>query len=186
MVRKFSHKELERFFRAIDLELNGPCTIVVIGGAALELRYATRHATTDVDLWQNPGACFLKAVVRATKLSVIRIPISPTPIAEPPYNFEDRLHVVDIKGLERLKVQVPEPHDLALLKVARGEAHDLEAISEMNEEMALSLETLMERYKETRSQVTGPKGRFLLNFLALVARLYGDDKASEVEKELEG
>ena len=71
-----------------------------------------------------------------------------------------------------------------LLKTARAEAHDLDAVEDIHRAHPLSLETLIERYRETLPQVMGPKSRFKLNFLAVIARLFGEDEALVLEKRL--
>ena len=181
---RFAPRDMERFLRLIDVELGRPCEIVLSGGAAVGLAYHSSHATADIDLWSDPGTLFWKAVKRAERHVAKPIPIASAPIAEPPGHFEDRLKRLHIRGLKKLVVKVPEAHDLALLKTARGEAHDLDAVEEIHRMHPLSLETLIERYHETRPQVMGPEERFRLSFLALVARLFGEAKAIEVERSL--
>ena len=190
MVRRFTNTECEEFLRCIDGELGGACEIVLIGGGAIALRYKGSHATTDLDLGsvserrQSPGARrggFWDAVTRASRKSNAPVPVQKASIAEPPYSFEDRLLPVDIPGLRQLRVLVPEAHDLVLLKVARGEAHDLDAIEDIHRASPLNLETLLERYQETTSQVMGSLELHRLNFLAAVARLFGEKVASRVD-----
>ncbi len=105
-------------------------------------------------------------------------------IAEPPYNFEERLLLLPMEGLKHLTVFIPEPHDLALMKTARGEALDFDAIEDVHREQPLDLQTLIERYHETKDVVTGPPARFRRSFLALIARLFGEDVAEELENRL--
>ena len=104
------------------------------------------------------------------------------PIAELPYSFEERLLTLSIKGLSKLTVLVPEAHDLVLMKVARGEAHDLDAIEDIHRAAPLDFDTLLARYRETTPQVMGSKEMHRLNFLAAVARLFGAEKADEADK----
>jgi hypothetical protein len=70
------------------------------------------------------------------------------------------------------------------MKVARGEAHDLEAIEEIHRISPLSLETLVSRYEESRPQFIGHPGNLKLSFLALVARLFGEEEARRVDREI--
>ncbi|MBI5545689.1 MAG: hypothetical protein HY901_17515 [Deltaproteobacteria bacterium] len=184
MARRYAQDEMEQFLRQVDAELARPCTIVLIGGAALSLGYHSSHATTDMDLWSPSRGPFWTAVEKVKKRDPASVPIERAAIAEPPYNFEDRLVSLELKGLARLSVQIPEAHDLVLLKTARAEAHDLDAVEDIHRTHPLSLETLIERYRETLPQVMGPKSRFKLNFLAVVARLFGEDEALELEKRL--
>jgi hypothetical protein len=154
-VRKFTTTECEDFFRAIEAELNGACEIVLVGGGAVALRYKGSHATTDLDLWsvaeprpRKKAAShvgFWDAVARAREKSPAPVPVQKATIAEPPYSFEDRLERLSIKGLKKLRVFVPEAHDLVLLKIARGEAHDLDAVEDIHRAAPLDLDTLVSR-----------------------------------------
>lgn len=184
MLRRYAQDELVQFLRKVDAELARPCTIVLIGGAALSLGYHSSHATLDIDLWSPAKGPFWAAVDRVQKREQASVPIERAAIAEPPYDFEDRLVALRLKGLEQLTVMIPEAHDLVLLKTARAEAHDLDAIEDIHQAHPLSLETLVERYRETLPQVMGPKARFKLNFLAVVARLFGETRAIDLESEL--
>ncbi len=97
---RFAPRDMERFLRLVDAELRSPCEVVLIGGAAVGLAYHSSHATADIDLWSDPGKPFWEAVKRAEKHLAKQIPIAPAPIAEPPYDFEDRLERLRIKGLK--------------------------------------------------------------------------------------
>ncbi|MBK7862502.1 MAG: hypothetical protein IPJ65_28625 [Archangiaceae bacterium] len=172
--------------RRVDAELSSPWQIVLIGGGAVALKYKGSHATTDLDLWSVASADsserdFWDAVDRATAGSRVHVPIQKAPIAEPPYSFEERLLKVPIAGLTKLEVLVPDAHDLVLMKVARGEAHDLDAIEDIHRAVSLDLETLVARYRETVPQVVGSKEMHRLNFLAAVGRLFGERAAERVD-----
>ena len=49
-MRKFAAAQFEDFLRRVDCELKEPCTIVLIGGGAVGLRYKGSHVTSDLDL----------------------------------------------------------------------------------------------------------------------------------------
>lgn len=187
ILRKFTTAECEDFLRHVDGVLSHSCQIVLIGGGAVALKYDGTHATTDLDLWSvvvrnGEERVFWDAVDRARALVTSPVPIQRATIAEPPYSFEERLLPLPITGLRRLEVFVPEAHDLALMKVARGEAHDLEAIEDIHRASPLDLETLIARYSETAPQVMGSTEMHRLNFLAAVARLFGDEAADQVDR----
>lgn len=167
----------------VDHALDTVVSIVIIGGAAVALGYRIANETADIDLWGLPDPTFWIAVDRCRHHETA-VPVSTVGIATPPLNFEDRLIRIPIPGARRLEVFVPEIHDLALLKTARGEAHDFAAIAGVHLQVPLSLETLIERYGESLSQVIGPVGRFRLNFLALIERLFGEKTAEAVEDRL--
>lgn len=186
-MRRFTTTECQDFLRRIDAELDAACEIVLIGGGAVALKFKGTHATTDLDLWsvsevKTTRGGFWEAVERARDSVDEPVPVQKATIAEPPWSFEERLTPVVLAGLTRLRVLVPEAHDLVLMKVARAEAHDLEAIEDIHRASPLSLDTLIDRYKETTSQVVGSLASHRLNFLAAVARLFGDAAAQRADE----
>ena len=76
---------------------------------------------------------------------------------------------------------IPEVHDLAIMKAGRALTHDLVAVEDIHRKHRLNLETLVARYYETRTQVTGSFSDFTIGFLALVERLFGAKAAEQVE-----
>lgn len=179
--RRFSMPELRSFLEAIDSLLAENVRVVIIGGAAVGLGYWSAHSTSDLDLWDRPGQAFWRAVA---SLGQDDVPVQVAAIAEAPFNFEDRLVPLQPGGFKHLRVFLPEAHDLAMLKVARGHSHDLAAIEEIHRVHPLSLETLIERYRETLPQVMGPPERFRTSFLAMIERLFGPQVATLTEGSL--
>ena len=156
----------------------------MIGGAAISLAYQGTHATSDLDLWPQSKKAFWQAVERATAKSKHPVPVQEAAIAEAPESFEERLKPLRITDLRQLRAFVPEAHDLVLMKTARGEAHDLDGIEDIHRANPLRLETLVERYEEMRATIIGPPSRFLTSFLAVVFRLYGDSRATDLKQQL--
>jgi hypothetical protein len=101
-----------------------------------------------------------------------------------PYDYEARRRPLAIAGLDHLTVLVPEVHDLVLMKVARGLTHDLDGVEDVHRVRALDLETLVARYYDTRTQITGSPSAFQLSFLALIDRLFGAYVARKTEARL--
>lgn len=182
-MRKFSSSELASFLRRIDQMLTQPCDVVLIGGGAVGLYYDGTHVTSDLDFWSVSDPEFWKAAAQVN-LTEPRVPVQHAMIATPPYNFEDRLLPMKLPRATRLRVFVPEAHDLVMMKVARAEAHDLAAIEDIHRASPLRLDTLAARYRETRPLVIGPKRLHQLQFLAAVARVFGDEAAAQLERDL--
>lgn len=183
-MRRVRASEFEAFLRLVDEELSQECTIVIVGGAAIGLAYAPDHSTTDIDVMPTRSKALWEAVERANARSKAPVPFQAAGLVQPPYEYEDRLRPLPIPGLKHLEVLVPEPHDLALMKVARGEAHDLAGIEDIHRASPLSLETLLARYEESRVQFIGNPADLRLGFLALVARLFGEREAERLERKL--
>jgi hypothetical protein len=85
----------------------------------------TADAAAVLGVSAGAATQMLRRLERAQARSEGTIPFQAVGIVQPPYEYEDRLRPLPVSGLKHLKVLVPEPHDLALMKVARGEAHDL-------------------------------------------------------------
>jgi hypothetical protein len=179
---RYRPEELEQFLREVDRDLRELVDIIIIGGAAVGLGYGSRHATKDIDLWTNPAKPFWDAVERVRARTGSTVPVSPTPIAEPPEGFEERIQRYELEGTSRLRVWLPERHDLALMKAARGEAPDLDAIVDIHRHEPLQLETLIQRFPEMMPM--GPPSRFRMNFLAMIAAVFGEPVADEVDARL--
>jgi hypothetical protein len=83
-------------------------------------------------------------------------------------------------------VLVPERHDLAMTKLARGYEHDLrlQALEDIHRLQPFDPALLLARFGET--EVVGPRRRFALALLDLFARLFGDDEAQRHAGILDG
>lgn len=183
--RSYRPQDVREFLRLLDRELRRPVTITVIGGAAIGLTCDNRHATTDIDLTPIGDEEFWRAVERARKRMPEPVPVQSAGIYAAPYEYESRRTPLPLDGVRHLRVLVPEVHDLALMKVARGLTHDLEAVQGIHRVHPLDLETLIERYYDTLTQVMGPVENFTLSFLSLVDRLFGAAVAGEIEQRLQ-
>lgn len=174
---------LKRYLMSVDRHLAEPLRVVVIGGAAAALAYHARAVTSDIDTKDTVPTALEEAAAKARAETGLEIQVQPVAIYDGPYEFEDRLVELDL-GFAKLKVEVPEKHDLALMKIVRGYEHDLEAIEQMHRYEPLALETLVERFRSEMKHVTKRGGELRLNLLALVARLFGDIAATRTEQKL--
>ena len=174
-MKKYVADELSRFLEAIDSVLDQPTRVVVIGGTAAALRYGVKHPTSDIDTWNRITGDLERALIQARRITGLDVPVSQSGQAEGPENMEARFERV-LPHLSRLHVEVPERHDLVLMKTVRGYQHDLDMIAEIHQNSPLDLQVLIERFAET--DPVGPPQRFKDNFLAVVERLFPDDLAS--------
>ena len=161
--------DLVRFLKAVDHALARPAEVVIIGGAACAIRYGVLYATRDIDTWSELSAGLSGAVARARETTGLAIPFGPAGVADGPHGFETRLVRV-LPQLKRLRVRVPERHDLVLMKMVRGYEHDLEAAEAMHRRKALRLDTLLERYESEMGSVVGHPTRLRGNLLGLEPR----------------
>ena len=161
-MREFHPDDLMRFLLALDANLSRSTRLVVIGGAALALGYRVERATLDLDTF-----CDLKgleeSLQRARADTGLDIPVEFAAIAQAPWNYEDRLVELNLEGARNLHVFVPEAHDLALMKIVRGDAADLGAIEALHQRSTLNPELLVTRFQEEMGHVIGDK-RILLSY----------------------
>ena len=94
----------------------------------------------------------------------------------------DRVVERVLPHLTRLKVLVPERHDLVLMKAVRCYEHDLAAISEIHQRASLDLAVLVQRFEEEMTPIGEPT-RIRNNFLVVVERLF-PDAADTVARQL--
>jgi len=178
---RFGRLELIAFFRAVDAQLSGNGSLRLVGGAAVGLCFVPTYQTRDIDYtWADPE---VQAAIAAVRRGWPGLPVLRTGVYFAPYSHEDRLQALEIPGLRRLTVQVPERHDLAVMKVTRGFDRDLDAVEQMHRAEPFHLDTLVERFAET--WVTGPQRLADIGFLSLVETLFGEQAADAAEAMLE-
>lgn len=183
-IQRFSQGDIETFLRAIDRHLAKSYSIVVIGGAAAAIAYHAVDFTVDIDTTTSIDEIAF-ACNEAKKETGLHIPIGPAGVFDAPFHYEDRVIRIASLNLKKLSIMVPEVHDLILMKVIRGDAHDLEQIEGIKDKQAINLATLEQRFRSEMKHVIGNQRTIRLNFLAMVARLFGEEKAERIEKSLE-
>jgi len=170
-MRVYTPQELRRFLAAMDRALDRPAEVVVIGGAAAALEYGVATGTRDIDTWTRVHESLAVAAERARQTTGLGVPFSRSGVADGPHDFESRLERT-LPRLRRLKVMVPERHDLVLMKVLRGDEHDLQAIEAIHQRSPLELPILVKRYREEMSATIIDPGRLRGQFLTMVERLF--------------
>lgn len=176
MPARFEASALFEFLGRVDRELASPCTILLIGGSAVSI-VDPAHSTSDVDVLSPGSEEFDAAVARLRARGESVLPVQVVGIAEAPEGFEERTQKIPLERAVRLTVLVPERHDLAMMKLARGYEHDLQALEDIHRLQPFEVETLVARYHQT--EVTGPRRRFALALLDLIARLFGGAEANK-------
>jgi hypothetical protein len=86
---------------------------------------------------------------------------------------------VNLPALRKLEILVPEKHDLVLMKIVRGYEHDLETAVDIHARHGLDFETLITRLASEMGHVVGDMRKLDLNFLALIERLYDEERLEE-------
>lgn len=182
-MRRYDGRQLTEFLEALDARLGEDADIVIIGGAALVLAYGGTHATVDIDLFES-GQELLELCDQVNRETGLGVPVEVAAVADAPYEYSDRLVPLNL-GLRRLHVRVPERHDWAIMKAIRANSHDLQGIEELHSKQRLRREVLVERFWATNHAI-GDASRLRTGFLAMIARLFGDEAADEAEQAIAG
>ena len=181
-MRIYTPDELRRFLEGVDAALRGKARVVVIGGAAAAIEYGVATGTRDIDTWTSVQHDLTVAIERARQETGLAVPFAQSGVADGPEDFESRLERA-LPHLRRLTVMVPEKHDLVLMKVVRGDEHDLQAIVAIHQRSPLDLGILLDRYEgEMGAAIVDPR-RLKGHVLTMVERLY-PEQVGIVEKRL--
>jgi hypothetical protein len=107
------------------------------------------------------------------------VPIERGAVADAPYFYEDRIRRA-LPRLKKLRMIVPERHDLALMKVVRGDRHDIDVIAEIHTKHPLKLATLVKRFEEEMGHVIKYERTLRLQFRLLIEQLFGKEAARSI------
>ena len=179
MTGGFPRGAMERFLRAVDASLKEPVTVLVIGGTAATLRYGATRATQDIDTLTAVSEALAVAASKARAKTGLDIPINRVTIADEPEDYESRLERV-LPRLKRLRILVPERHDLVLMKAMRAYEHDVQVIAEIHAHAPLSLDILVDRFLNEMLPIGEPR-RIRQNFPLVIGRLF-PDAVEDVER----
>src|SRR5690242_5783250 len=141
-MKTYGKAEIENFLLAIDEEMKSSFDLIIIGGTAAALGYSVLRYTKDIDT-VNKITAIETAYEKAKLKTGLNIPMGPTGVEDGPCNYYERLIEYSIPGLKKLRILLPEKHDLVLMKTVRGYAHDLEAAEEIHRKNPLSFDTLV-------------------------------------------
>lgn len=185
-MRRYDRHELLVFLRAVDSHLDESVQLLVIGGGAIALGYGVDVGTRDIDTYDSNVSVLRDALIEARRETGLDVPIDRAGVAELPYDFEDRTREILQDELSHLAVSVPDPVDLALSKLLRGDDHDLDQIAELHAVAPLDMETLVSRFEREMTHVIGNRRMQAYSVLDCVERLWGVLARKRVEPRLLG
>ena len=148
------------------------------------LAYGAQRTTRDIDTDKPYSGDLRAAVIAATRETGFDIPVEHPGVEDPPYDYVQRLQLVNIPNLQKLTVKVPEKHDLVLMKAVRGQENDLQVAEEIHKNHPLDLDVLIERWLTEMQQAIGDRSRLDGNFIVLISRLFGEDSAEMATERL--
>jgi len=149
----------------VDARSSQPIDMHCIGGFAVTLHYNLMRPTADIDVWHvipaDAAAWLTKIAGEGAELQrKHRVHVQVSPVATVPENYERRLVEVHPGELEKLRIFVLDPYDLALSKLSRNVDVDVEDVKHLARGLNLDLEILADRYhRELRPFLTGPVSR---------------------------
>lgn len=176
---EYGSDDLKRLLKSIDSHLNSEVEIILIGGTAALLAYKVTRLTHDIDSFSQITEALQKAYELAKTETGLDIPMSQAGVADAPYSFEERLIPYEKANFKRLRVLIPEIHDFILMKSVRGYEHDLDVIEEISKKNKVKKDILIQRFDKEMDHVTGSKKNLKLNFVAVLARCFGEEAADE-------
>lgn len=160
--------------------LTKTASLIIIGGSAVVIAYAGDCYTRDIDTY-NQIDHIKPAYLRAKEKTQLDIPLNPSSVADAPYRFEERLQEYCTEFLQKLKIFIPEKHDLVLMKVLRAEDQDIQHIKEIEANYPLDYTTLLSRFLHEMSHVVINCHRLEMNFLYVIEQLWGEERAEQTE-----
>lgn len=129
-----------------DKNLSTPADIVLIGGTALVVKYLSPRATMDVDTYSKVSQELQEAWKKAEKAVGVRVALSQSSIVEGPYEMEDRFTLYQDLKLKKLKIFVPDPVDIVLMKIPRFVGKDRDDIKFLIINYKIPQKTLLNRF----------------------------------------
>lgn len=164
--------------------------ILLIGGGAIALGYGAAYGTVDIDTMEAE-ARFLQAWAAVSARTSKPLPaLHEVAVADAPINFEDRLQRIQVlrpgsqEKMACLQIDVPERHDLAMMKIVRGEERDSVGLSALHEAQPLDPARLIELYRTEMKHIVGNMKDFRLKFLHIFSVLFGKKAAEQLAPRL--
>ena len=179
-MKPFDSEEIRTFLKAVDSHLTESFEVEIIGGAAASLSFELKSGTLDIDTLTSVEG-LTEAIEKAREETKLNIPMAKASVSEVPYEYASRLKEMSIPGITKLNIRIPEKHDWALMKVARGYENDISGIKGVHQAIGLDPNVLRERFVNEMSHVE-PRGTLIDNFLAMVEELYGEPVANKMER----
>ena len=153
MLRVELREPWRSFLLELDRLLSGPIELHCLGGFVVSELYELSRSTADIDVLVvrgQSGPAHLAALAgkESDLFKKYGLYIDVVAVAEVPDDYENRLVDFDIEGLRHIRLRALEKHDLALAKLARNFARDVEDIKRLAIGLGLDVEVLRERYSK--------------------------------------
>ena len=149
------------FLQELDAKMTEVCRLPCFGGFAVTMEYGISRPTADIDVLDVAPPHAVKVLMReggkGSHLALKhKVYLDFVGIANPPYDYESRLHPMYEGAFQHLHLMVMDPYDVALTKLKRDSDKDFQDVLQLAEKIPFDLELFEKRYKEElRDNTTG-------------------------------
>jgi Nucleotidyltransferase of unknown function (DUF6036) len=149
------------FLQALDAKVPGVCKLSCFGGFAVTLQYGVSRLTSDIDILdvapRNVVDLLIREGGKGSPLAIEhKVYLDFVGVANPPYDYESRLHPMYPGAFQHLHLMVMDPYDVALTKLKRDSDKDFQDVLQLAEKIPFDLDLFEKRYKEElRDNTTG-------------------------------
>ena len=154
----------KEFLQALDAKMTEVCTLPCFGGFAVTLEYGISRTTSDIDVLDVAPPRVVDILMReggkGSPLAIKhKVYLDFVGIANPPYDYESRLHPMFPGAFKLLHLMVMDPYDVALSKLKRDSDKDFQDVLQLAENIPFDLGLFEKRYiEELRDNTTGKAG----------------------------
>ncbi len=180
----FNKEILDQLILETDKNLSKPVELVLIGGTALVVKYQSPRATLDVDTYTKVTKELQEAWKKAEKAVGVRVPLSHSTVAEGPFEMEERFTLYRDLNLKNLRILVPEPADIVLMKVPRFVGKDRNDIKHLIKEYKIPHKVLLKRFIDEMGHIIGDRKTLVSYYVLAIEENYGKDIANAHEKSI--
>jgi Nucleotidyltransferase of unknown function (DUF6036) len=181
----FGKEEITRFLLAVDAELSEPTRIVIVGGAAALLQHGASRRTIDIDIFSTTPHGFENAIKQARLKTGLDVMVEFPSVAQPPYDYEERLIPVDSLRASQLSVVVPDRYDLSLMKALRADVRDIEVIKQMHTNAPFDMDVFVKRYVDEMAETVNDESIRNSKFFSVIKQIAGPEKLADVVSRVE-
>ncbi len=180
----FNKDILDQLLTETDKNLKAEADLVLIGGTALVIKYLSPRATIDVDTYTKVTKELEIAWKKAQSIVGVKVPLSRSPISEGPYHMEDRFTLYKDLKLKNLRILVPDPIDIVLMKIPRFFGKDRDDIKHLIKFSKIPHGALLKRFKEEMGHIVADKKVVVSHYLLAIEENFGVDIANSHEKKI--
>ena len=181
----FNKEALQNFIVKLDQEITEKSSLYLIGGASAILAYNAKSGTQDIDLWDSTKDLQQASQRVAKKFPHLKIHFGPAYVHIKSENMLKRFVQLKTLKLSKIKLMVPDPEDLFLLKAQRSDEKDLADLVSLKTTVKIKENTLLKRFKEDVLPLNYANDDILItNYLVAIEKVFGGEVCERHQKTL--